>query len=158
MVDKKENLVPPLLLAELISTASKSEKSARTLADTKPEMEVISQCGSGGLDNFKPLRKNMVRMKLEGSLGVVEYSRFTVPDSVHMGDPAGGYVEMLKAGNSARRPLMIWSEKKAMQAYLKELTENYNLKRKEFVTVISSKANEIVVKKPWRAALQIYFD
>ena len=32
----------------------------------------------------------MARMKLEGQLGVVEYSRITVPDSVHMGDPAGG--------------------------------------------------------------------
>ena len=64
VVDKNENLVPPMLLAELISTASKSEKSARTLAVTKPEMEVISQCGSGGLDYNKPSRKNMVRMKL----------------------------------------------------------------------------------------------
>ena len=31
----------------------------------------------------------MARMKLEGQLGVVEYSQITVPDSVHMGDPAG---------------------------------------------------------------------
>ena len=29
-------------------------------------------------------------MKLEGQLDVVEYSRITVPDSVHVGDPAGG--------------------------------------------------------------------
>ena len=48
----------------------------------------------------------MAQMKLEGQLGVVEYSRITVPDSVHMGDPAGGYVEMLKARNSARGQLM----------------------------------------------------
>ena len=36
----------------------------------------------------------------------VEYSRITVPDLVHMGNPAGGYVEMLKVMNSARGHLM----------------------------------------------------
>ena len=88
---EKENLIPPMLLAGLTSTATRSKKSARTLSDTKLEMEVISQCGSGGLDDYKPSRNNMARMKLEGQLGVVDYSRITVPDSVHMGDPAGGY-------------------------------------------------------------------
>ena len=78
-----------MLLVGLISTTSKSKKSARILADTTLKMEVISQCGSGGLDDYKPSRKNMAQMKLEGQLGVVEYSRITVPDSVHMGDPVG---------------------------------------------------------------------
>ena len=123
---EKDYLLSPMLLAGLMSTATGSKKSARTLADTKLEMEVISQCGSGGLDDYKPSRTNMVRMKLEEQLGVVEYSRITVPDSVHMGDPAGGYVEMLKARNSARGHMMAWSEKPAMQKYLKELTENSN--------------------------------
>ena len=86
---EKENLMPPMLLAGLTSTATRSKKSARTLADTKLEMEVISQCGSGGLDDYKPSRTNMARMKLEGQLGIVELSRITVPDSVHIGDPAG---------------------------------------------------------------------
>ena len=63
-VGEKENLIPPMLLAGLISTASKSKKRARTLADTKLEMEVIGQCGSGGLDYSKLSRTNMVRMKL----------------------------------------------------------------------------------------------
>ena len=36
-----------------------------------------------------------------------------MPESVHIGDPAGGYVEMLKARNSARGHLMAWSEKRA---------------------------------------------
>ena len=121
-----------MLLAGLTTTATRSKKSARTLADTKLEMEVISQCRSGGLDDYKPSRTNMARMKLEGQLGVIEYSRITVPDSVHMGDPAGGYVEMLKARNSARGHLMAWDEKRAMQEYLKELTENSNLSRKEY--------------------------
>ena len=108
----------------------KSKKTARTLADTKLEMEIISRCGSGGLEDYRPSRTNMAKLKLEGQLDVVEYSRVTVPESVHMGDPAGGYVEMLKARNSARGHLMAWSEKRAMQEYLKGLTENSNLNRK----------------------------
>ena len=88
-----------MLLAGLISTASKSKKNTRNLADTKLEMEVISQCGSGVLDDHEPSRTNMARMKLEGQLGVVEYSRIAIPDSVR-------YVEMLKARNSASGHLM----------------------------------------------------
>ena len=152
----------PMLLAGLTTTATRSKKNARTLADTKLEMEVISQCGSGGLDDYKPSRANMARMRLEGQLDVVEYSRITVPDSVHMGDPAGGYEEMLKARNSARGHLMAWIEKQAMQDYLRELTENSNLNRKEYGTVMSSEANEIGLERlleiSWRAALQRYFD
>ena len=110
-------------------------------------MEVISQCGSGGLDYYKSSRINMAWMKLEGQLGIVEYSRITVPDSVHMGDPAGGYIEMLKAKNSARGHLTAWDEKQAMQEYLKELTENSNLSRKEYGTVMSSEASEIGLEK-----------
>ena len=87
---EKENLIPAMLLACLTKTATNSKKSARTLADTKLEMEVISQCGPGRLDDYRPSRTNMARMKLEGQLDVVEYSQITVPESVHMGDPAGG--------------------------------------------------------------------
>ena len=53
---EKEKLIPPLLLAGLTTTATKSKKNARTLEHTKLEMEVISQCGSGGLDDYKPSR------------------------------------------------------------------------------------------------------
>ena len=159
---EKENLIPPLLLAGLTTTATKSKKTARTLADTKQEMEITSQCGSGGLDDYRPSRTNMAKMKLEGQLDVVDYSRVTVPESVHMGDPAGVYVEMLKARNSARGNLMAWSEKRAMQEYLKGLSENSNLNRKEYGTIMSSEANEIGLEKlleiSWRAALQRYFD
>ena len=109
---EKENLIPPMFLAGLTTTATRSKKNARTLADTKLEMEVISQCGSGGLDDYRPSRTNMARMRLEGQHDVVEYSRITVPDSVHMGDPAGGYVEMMKARNSVRGHLMAWNESK----------------------------------------------
>ena len=159
---EKENLIPPRLLAGLTTTATRSKKIARTLADTKLEMEVISQCGSGGLDDYKPSRTNMARMRLEGQLDVVEYSRITVPDSVHMGDPARGYVEMLKARNSARGHLMAWNEKQVMQEYLRGLTENSNLNRKEYGTVMSSEANKIGLERmleiSWRVALQRYFD
>ena len=159
---EKEILITPMLLAGLTTTATKSKKNARTLADTKLEMEVNSQCGYGGLDDYRSPRINVARMKLEGQLDVVEYSRITVPESVHMGDPAGGYVEMLKARNSARGHLMAWSEKQAMQEYLKELPENSNRNRKEYGTVMSSQANEIGLERlleiSWRAALQRYFD
>ena len=144
---EKENLIPPMLLAGLTITTTRSKKTARTLADTKLEMEIISQCGSGGLEDYRPSRINMAKLKLEGQLDVVEYSRITVPESVHMGDPAGGYVEMLKARNSARGHLMVWSEKRVMQEYLKELTENSNLNRKEYGTVMSSEANEVGLEK-----------
>ena len=59
-----------------------------------------------------------------------------------MGDPAGGYVEMPRARNSARGHLMTWSEKKAMQEHLQDLTEGSNLKREDYGTVMSSEANE----------------
>ena len=131
-----------MLLAGLTVTATRSKKTAQTLADTKLEMEVISQCGSGGLEDYRPSRINMAKLKLEGQLDVVEYSRITVPESVHMGDPAGDYVEMLKARNSARGHLMAWSEKRAMQEYLKGLTENSNFNRREYGTVMSSEALE----------------
>ena len=56
----------PMLLAGLTTMATRSKKSARTLADTKLEMEVISQCGPGGLDDYNSLQTNMMaRMKLE---------------------------------------------------------------------------------------------
>ena len=57
---------------------------------------------------------------------------------------------------------MAWSEKPAMQEYLKELTENSKLNRKEYVIVMSSEENVIGLEKRLensrRAALQRYFD
>ena len=125
---EKKNQVPPMLLAGLIPTYSKAKERERTLADTRLEMEVISQCGSGGLDDYKPSRTNLAKMKLEGQLDVVEYSCVTVPDSIHMGDPAGGYMEMVRASNSARGHLIAWQDKQAMQDYLKDLMTGSNIK------------------------------
>ena len=48
---EKDNQLPPMLLAGLISTDSKAKKNERNLADTRLEMEAISQCGSGELEN-----------------------------------------------------------------------------------------------------------
>ena len=85
----------------------KSRKYERTLTDKKLETEVINQCGSGELDDYKPSRTNMARVNLEGQIDVAEFSRITVSVSVHKGGPAGGYLEILKV-----RDLMAWSEKK----------------------------------------------
>ena len=46
---EKEHLIPPMLKAGLISTASKSKKNARTLADTKLAMEIFSHWDQVGL-------------------------------------------------------------------------------------------------------------
>ena len=93
---------------------------------------------------------------------MVEYSRITVPKSVHIGDPAGGYVETLKGRNSARRYLMEGHDKQAMQGYLKKLVTGSNLKKKEYSTVMSTGANEdsleFLVKITWRTALPKCFD
>ena len=62
---------------------------------------------------------------------MVEYIRITVPESVHMGDPAGSYMEMVRARNSARGHLMAWHSKQAMQEHLKKLVMGSNLKKKE---------------------------
>ena len=157
-----ESQVPPMFLAGLISTASKVKRNERTLADTRLKMEVISQCGSDGLDDYKPSRTNMATIKLEGQLDVVEYSRITVPGSVQLGHLAVGYLEMVKARNSARDHLMAWHDKQALQENLKELITGSNLKRKEYGTVMSSEANEngveLLSETSWKAALQKFFD
>ena len=61
-----------MLLVGLISTSSKAKKSEKTLADIRLEMEVISQCRSGGLEDYKPLCTNIAKMKLERQLDVVD--------------------------------------------------------------------------------------
>ena len=153
---EKENQEPPMLLVGLISTGSKTKKSERTLVDTRLEMEVISQCGSGGLEDYKPSRTNLAKIKLEGHLDVVEYSHITVPESVHMVDPADGYMEMVNAKSSAIGHLIAWHDKQAMQEHLKELETGSNLKRKEYGTVMSLEANEngleFLNKTSWRVA------
>ena len=85
-----------------------------------------------------------------------------MPELVQMGNPAGAYMEIVKARNSARGQLMAWHDKQAMQEYLKEIMTGSNLRRKEYGTVMSSEANENVLELlnniSWKAALQKYFD
>ena len=142
---EKENLIPPMLLAGLTTTAVRSKKTARTLADTKLEMEIISQCGSGGLEDYRPSRTNMAKLKLEGQLDVFEYSRVTVPESVHMGDPAGGYVEMLKARNSARGHLMALKREASHEGISERAYGEFKLKseRIRHGNVLGSERNRI---------------
>ena len=92
-----------MLLAGLTSTARKSKKIERTLTKTILEMEVISQCRSGGLDDYKPPppRTNVARLKLEGTFDVQH-------DSVLVGDPVSGYLIMLKVIHSERGHLVAW--------------------------------------------------
>ena len=116
-------------------------------------MEVISQCGSGGLEDYKQ-STNMAKMKVEGQLDVVEYSRITVPESTHMGDPAGRYVEMVKERNSARGHLMAWHDKQAMREHLKDLMAGSSLKR----IPCHQKRMKLLNKFSWKTALQKYFD
>ena len=93
---------------------------------------------------------------------MVEYKCITVPESVHIGDPAGHYMELVMARNSARGHLMAWHDKQTLQEYLKELEMGSNLKRKEYSSRMSSEANEtgleLLNKTSWRTALQKYFD
>ena len=84
------------MLAGLISTASKARKNERTLADTSLEMKVISHCESGGLEGYKPSLTNIAKMKLKRQPDVVEYSRMTVPESVHMGSQRSRWLPELK--------------------------------------------------------------
>ena len=149
--------MPPILLAGLISTASEARKNEKTLDNTSLEMEVISQCGFIGLEDYKPSQPGKAKMKLKGQLDVIEYSRITVPESVHMGNPAGGYVELLKARNSMRGHLMTKRYKEATHEYLKELMMGSNLKRKLYDIVMSSGATKaglkLLVKISWRTVL-----
>ena len=76
------------------------------------------------------------------------------------GRSRGGLCGDAQGEELSEEHLMTWSEKPAMQEYLKELTDNSHLNRKEYGTVMSSEANEIRLERlleiSWRAALQKY--
>ena len=105
--------------------------------DTRLETEFISQCGSRALKESKPSRTNMTKMKLEGQLDLVEYSQIIVPESVHMGYPAGGHTDIVKARNTAKGHLMAWHDKQSTREHLKDLMTGSHLERKKYVTVMS---------------------
>ena len=99
-------------------------------------------------------------MKWERQLDVFECSRNTVLESVHMGDPAVSYMEMVKARNSARGHLMAWHDKQAMQEHLKELVTGSNLKRKEYVMSLEANLEWFGASEQnfLEGSLQKYFD
>ena len=70
--------------------------------------------------------------ELEGQLDVVEYSRIIVPESVQMGYPAGGTMEIVNARKSARAHLMAWQDTQAMHEFVKVLmTFRFNPKEEK---------------------------
>ena len=79
----------------------------------------------------------MAKIKLEGQLDLVEYSRIIVPESVHMGYPAGGHMDIVKARNTAKGHLMAWHDKQSTREHLKDLMTGSHLERKKCVTVMS---------------------
>ena len=65
---EKDNLIPPMLLAGLISLASKSKRSKKTLTDTKLGMDSISLCGSSGLVDYKHSQTNKQKRNWKDNL------------------------------------------------------------------------------------------
>ena len=104
---------------------------------------------------------NKAKMKLEGQFDVVQYCLVTVPDSFHMGDPASGYLEVLKASISTRGHEMAWHDNQAMRKYLNQMMTGLNLKRKKYGMVNSWEVNddglEQLAKTSWRKDLLKYF-
>ena len=91
----------------------------------------------------------LTKMNMEGQLDVIEYSCIHVPESVHMGDPAGGYVEMVKATKSARGDLMAWHDQQAMQELLEGFDDGLKPKEKRIwhCDVIGSESNSFGTSK-----------
>ena len=110
---EKENLISFMLLAGLTTTATKSKKSARTLADTKLELEVISQCGSGELDHYKPSRTNMARIAMQ------EYLK-ELRENSNLNRKKYGTVMSSEANEIGLQKLLEISWRAALQTYFDE--------------------------------------
>ena len=95
-----KTMVSPILMAGLRSANYKTKRSDRTLTGASLEMEILSQCGQSTLRDFRPSCMNH---------RTVEYSRLTVDE------PAGGYMEMVEYGNSARGHLIALENKNFME-------------------------------------------
>ena len=89
-------MVPPILMAGIKSTGYKSKPSDRTLTGATLEMEILSQCGEITMKYFKPSPMNHGKGSVVGHLVPVEYNRLTLPETVSVDKPAGGYMEMLE--------------------------------------------------------------
>ena len=73
-----------------------------------------------------------------GQLVPVDYNRLTVSETVSIGEPASGYMEMLECRNSARGLLMALEDQNAMEGYLDTMMQGTTLKQKAYGTLVSS--------------------
>ena len=115
-------------------------------------MEIISQCGFGGLEDNKFSRTNKAKMKLEVQLDVVEYSHITMPSGANK----EGLEQMIKI--SLRTALQKYFDKtmrtpSTVTAYLANPCVRTNLqvnlmwclvgiRRQEYKATIKTKARE----------------
>ena len=149
-------MVPPILMAGLKSAGYKIERSDRILTGATLEMEILSQCGESTLKDFKPSLMNHGKGSVVGQLVAVKSNRFTVSETVSVDEPAGGYMEMLEYGNSARGHLIALEDKSAMEGYLETMTH------KAYGTLVLSEMHAETIKQlvslPWRAVVLRYFE
>ena len=82
-------------------------------------------------------------------------------ETVSIGEPAGGYLEMIEYRNSARGPLIALEDKSAMEGYLETMMQGTTLKQKAYGTLVSSEMHaetiEHLVSLPRRAVVLRYF-
>ena len=80
-------------MAKLDVLVFMSKINGRKWAGTRLESKINRQGGSG---EYKLSKINAARGKMERQLDLVEYSRIRITDSVHLGNPLAGYLEILK--------------------------------------------------------------
>ena len=129
-------LVPPILIAGLISASFKTKKSDRTLTGTMLEMEILSQCGESTLRDFKPSSMNHGKGSLIVQLTPIELNRLTVLETVSIDEPAGGHMEMKAYSNSARGHLIALENKNDMKSYLEEIIKGTTRKHITYGTLV----------------------
>ena len=155
-------MVPPILMAGIKSTGSKSKRSDRTLTGATLEMEILSQCGESTMKDFKPSPMNHGKGSVVGQLVPLEYNRLTLSETVSIEEPAGGYMEMLEYRNSVRGLLIALEDKSAMESYLETMVQGTTLKQKAHRALASSemqaKTIEQLVSLPWKAVVLRYFE
>ena len=155
-------MVPPILMAGIKSTGYKSKRSDRTLTGETLEMEILSQCRESTMKDFKPSPMNHGKGSVVGQLVPVEYNRLTLSETNSIDEPAGGYMEMLEYGNSARGYLMALEDKSVMEGYLETMMQITTLKQKAYGTLASSEMQaetiEQLVSLPRKAVVLRYFE
>ena len=154
-------IVPPILMAGIKSASYKTKKSDRTLTGATLEMEILSQGGESTFKDFKPSPMKYGKGSVVGQLVPVKYNRLTVSETVSIDEPADGYMEMLKYGNSSRGHLVALEDKSAMEGYRETMMQGTTLKQKGYGTLASSAMQaetiEQLVSLRWKAVVLRYF-